>query len=361
MTEHRPGLERDSRLGFDALACPVRDLSILLAMPVFGLIFTIGVVGGFPGHALALITLPAFFALLLQVTEARRQDRPVDPPSIEMFTLAEGALGLVPLMICALAAAGIHQLTVSGLPLLAGVLLFAFQAYLPLLLANLVVTGSVHAGINPLGLYRVLRVLGADYFVILGSSLAAALPVFALQFFDSPLFFKAVAIEYWFFVVAAAAGAGLWHNAERYDVELEEDIGRALTNLDRHSAEERQAILNRAYGFASHSNKVGAVKLLLDEVRAGGPDAEEFAAYMEAVFSWDVEDTALIFACYYLDWLLQEGYDSRACKLLQRCRYLDANFDLRHVEQAKVLVAVRRTGNRDLEEWLIASGRVAGD
>ena len=49
MTEHRPGLERDSRLGFDALACPVRDLSILLAMPVFGLIFTIGVVGGFPG------------------------------------------------------------------------------------------------------------------------------------------------------------------------------------------------------------------------------------------------------------------------------------------------------------------------
>lgn len=338
------------------LARPVTDAGLLLALVAFSFLLFVANAAGLLGLWLAVIVIPATYKYLLLVLYARAQGRPTPVPAIEQFNFVDSLWSLAPLVLQCVSLVGAWWLKTQGAELAARALGLGVLAVLPASLAILAVTHSPLAALNPLAWWRMARACGPLYAVIPIAFLAVAevLSTLGMRLLG-PLLPDALAwsilTNYPLFLVFTLTGAVLHARGVAFDVDIAAPT-EGKTDPVAVLARTRENVLTHAYGFASRGNVSGALKHLEQAVAEDPDPAGAWRFYCEKMLTWPSRDPALQLARSWLAWLLAQGREVEALKLLTRCLGENPAFRPWPADQPATLELVRRFNRDDLLEPL---------
>lgn len=334
------------------IAYPVTDVTVLLAMAGFALLSALAQSAGRFGLWLAILLVPAFFRYFLAILEARANGRGAPVAGIEMFDLADNFWSLTPLVIIAVAIWGGFLLAHEGFAAAARVAGLAIFVVLPASLGVLAITRSPFESLNPLAWWRMVRACGGDYALVAIVPPLAAWLLSLLPLETMPAIVRGLLWSYPPFLLCTLMGAVLRGNDVAYRVRIPDPVEPGEADVAAARDSDRLKVLNHAYGFASRGNLDGA----LAHVRSAIVDDPEPAAarrrYFEGMLQWESHSCALFFAQDYLAWLLAEGRDIEALKLLTRCFLEDRAFRPLPADRAAAVEIAQRFHRDDLLENL---------
>lgn len=305
------------------LVYPLTEVSILIAIVVFALLATLADAAGLLGIWLGVLLVPAWYRYLLLLLEARANGRPAPVAGVEQFNIAENFWSLTPLI---LHAAGIWigfllQSRVSDAAAL--VFLLALSAVLPASLAILAVTRSPVESLNPAAWWRLMRACGGRYVLAVLVPLAGGLLVWlvvlpAIAAVARSTFLYSVAAFYDMVLLFTVTGAVVHASGVQWQVDIPEpSAGRQDPEADLLRV--RRYVLNHAWGFISRGNASGGLKHIQHAIAEEADAGPAWQWYFTRMLEWPSTDPALQLARSWLGWLLEQGRDIEALKLMTRC------------------------------------------
>ncbi|HNP35164.1 MAG TPA: hypothetical protein PKK10_04875 [Woeseiaceae bacterium] len=328
---------------------PARSLACVFAMLGFFALLLLAAYARLLGIWLAAIVVPALFRYLIIVAEQRANDREVEPPGIEFFSLGGNLWTLFPaiplLVLVALiqgaAAWGIASQILLGL---------GFLAVFPAMMAVLVITHSPAQSLNPVAIYHLIREVGGSY--LYAPLLIVVLAFVPDQLVVLPGWFRLLAGLYLAFAFYAVVG-GLIREADLIDdLELPDPVLPDQADRASLSLRERRFALNHAYALISRGNRDGGLHHLASHIDSEPDPAAAWPWFLEQMLRWENPDPALYFAQRYLKYLLLHGESVKAVKLLLRCRLQNDEFRPFREDRDAAADAARVCGNNELAESL---------
>lgn len=334
------------------LTYPFRDAAILLAMPLFALLFTLSVYAGPFGLWLVLALMPAFFHYLLVVLEARAKGEDAPAVGIELFSWVQHLWKLLPLVLSGMSGWGVYLLAAGGYEFLAGMLAALLFALFPVSLAILAVTHSPFESLRPSRLWLMVRSWGRYYLLVLAVTLVGAVLFYLASSAGLPLFIKAFSAIYALSMLATVSGSAIALQDVQVEVSIPDSVLPDAKTLAETANRNRNVILNHAYGLVSRGNRSGGVRHVLEAIKESADQAADYRWFFTEMLRWDDNYAALLVGQQFISLLLADGEEQEACKMIARCRYMDAAFRLLDVDKKVVMRIAERRGDTELLEWL---------
>lgn len=341
------------------IAYPVTDLTVLLGIAGFTLLSALAGAAGMLGIWLGILLLPALFRYLLAILEARANGRAAPVAGGEMFDFMDNFWTLTPLILYAASIWGSFLLAERGLITAARLAGLGLFLVLPASLAVLAITRSPLESLNPVAWGRMVRACGRDYPIAAITPPLAALLVSVLPLQAMPGVVANLFVFYPVFLLCTLTGAILNANGVTFQLEIPAPLEPGEAAVSAGVDAERRGILNHAYGFVSRGNLDGGLAHVRSAVRDDPDPPEAWRWYFERMLEWESNKGALFFAQSYLGWLLAEGREPEALKLLTRCFREDSAFRPLAADRERAVDMVRRFRRDDLLENLL-EGTLAG-
>jgi hypothetical protein len=327
---------------FRELAFPLTQPALLLAMIFFWVLLGFAKFAGLFGLFLLFLAAPAYLRYLVTILEDRAHGREPEPPTVEMFNLADSAWTLFPAVPIALLIWANH--VVSSLDTEPGALAtmlvllpdLVFLLLMPAFLAVLGLTHSPIASLNPLTIASVIRRSMPLYLVVPLTLLPVSLGLDVLQSTGLPSFLLDLGTSYRLFLFCSLTGLVMFRSELYLEVDIPDSKEPDVAEVDAKLLAARKAVATHAYGFVSRGNRDGGLKhiqLRIDE------EADVDGAYQwffDEMSRWQSNDAVLYFAQAYLSRLLRLDQDAVAIRVLMRCLHRNPAF--RPLEQDRQLL-----------------------
>jgi len=330
------------------VAYPFANLAVLLALVMFALLFNLALAAGVLGVWLGFIILPAFFRYALFLLEARAQGHDAPAPGIEAFSLVDNFWAVFPAVLpCAFIWLE-WRIMSGGSFALAGGALLAFLLMYPASMAVLAVTRSPLQSVNPLAVWRMVRLCGSDYWWIPGIVVPLTAVLVWLARVDLPFLLFDVAANYVFVLMFTLTGAVLFARDAMQDVEIE----LALEKTDEESRTDllaaRKRVASHAYGFISRDNRTGGFAHIRQWLEREANRDEAYGWFFREMLTWESKLPALFFAQDFLHQLLCWQMEREALKLISRCLHEDADWLPARDDRPAVRALLEKHGRNDL-------------
>lgn len=331
---------------------PLTDMAIVLALIVFLLLEILVEAAGLFGLWLAIVIVPAYFRYLLYLLEARANGREAPPPGIELFNWVENFWSLFPLVLVSLLIWGEYFL-INNFSLAAAVLPGILVLYLfPASMAVLAVSRSPIESLNPAALFVLIKSCGRDYLQIPLVIVAISFLIWYLVILDVPGVLTKAASMYASILMFTLSGSVLYVNGGGISVDIPPAREADAEQLDCELLRDRAKVLNHAYGFVSRDNRQGGLQHIYGWIENEADTDDAYRWFLNEMLTWESKEVALLFAQRYLNWLLPEGRDTDALKLISRCLLENPRFRPLPEDMGATLAAAERLGNEDLCEYL---------
>jgi len=330
------------------LLYPLTDMAILAAMITFALLAELAEAARILGLWLALIILPAFFRYALYLLEARAHGRSAPVPGIEMFNLFENFWALFPAVLLGAFIALDWHIVVNYSPVAARWLLVLFMFIYPASIAVLGVTRSPLASLNPVAMWRMIRVCGSDYVWIPVVTIPVVFFVGWITRFELPFLVLNFTSNFAFFLLFTLTGAVLQVHDVAKEVDIETPVEATEAELREDLTNQRQKVANHAYGFVSRGNREGGFAHIQQWLQNETDVAEAYHWFFHEMLKWENKDPALFFAQEYLGRLLESEMDNEALKLIARCLHENARWRPLPENRDEVHELTARHGRQDL-------------
>jgi len=340
----------------DELLYPLRDAAVLLAMLVFALLFTLAVYANILGLWLLVAIVPAFFQYLLVVMQARADSKEVPAVDIELFSWAQKAWSLSPLVLVVLPGVGAYFLARAGFELLSALVVAMTLMLLPVSMAVLTLTHSAIECVRPSRLWLVASSWGRHYILVFVVSLAGASVLYLALQFDLPVFFTVLFLMYGFLLIASVGGHALAIQDVVFDVPIPDPVLPTDQELLKQTNRVRTRTLNHAYGMFSRGNRAGGLHHLLDDIQDSPDQAESFYWFFSQMLRWESTDAALLIGQRLISLLLAEQRDSEAIKTIVRCRHVNPEFKLLEADRVLAQRLAKQVHDPELKVWLVSCG-----
>ncbi len=333
------------------LAYPFRSTATVVAIMTFFLLFELIRLAGFLGLWLAILVVPAFARYLTMVGEARAKGVDADPPGIEYFTLVGNVWTFFPLVLAVLMALATSWIADEyGVT---GVIVFGIvsAAIYPATVSVLIITHSPVQSMNPVAIYRLISLSGDAYWYAPATLLLA---YFMLTEVFGGLPGVLTRLLELYLVVATFAVCGAVTRKERLidEVDIPEAPEPDANVIAARLEQERTAVLNHAYGFASRDNRDGGLNHIYKWLREDPDPADGWQWFFEHMLRWEVREPSLFLAQEYVKRLLADGQQVNAVKLMLRCRMLDERWKPLAEDRPAAIAAARACDNEDLASVL---------
>jgi len=327
---------------------PLTDMAVMLAMIMFALLFILADAAGVFGIWLTIIILPAFFRYALYLLEARAHGQSAPIPGIEQFGLFENFWALFPAVLLS-AFIWLEWAIVANYSLAsAGWVLVLFIFVYPASMAVLGVTHSPLASINPLDLWRMVRICGRDYFWIPVVVIPVVAVVVWIAPYDTPFLVFDLASIYAFVLLFTMTGAVLRAHDVVSEIDIELPLEPDESELHDNLIGERQRVANHAYGFISRGNREGGFAHIHQWLQTESNRDEAYQWFFQEMLKWESRVPALFFAQEFLRQLLRWNMDREALKLISRCLHEDPQWRPQQDDRAEVRELLDRHGREDL-------------
>jgi hypothetical protein len=329
------------------IAFPLTDVTVLMAIIVFGSLLWISAAAGLLGLWLLFIVVPAIFRYSIYLLEARAHGKKTLVVGIEAFNIADNIWGIFPLLLLlgfAWLEWQVLQTMGSG-P--ARVLLFAFFIVFPACMAVVGITRSPVASVNPVALWRLVRRCGISYVYVPAVLTTVALLIIALRPM-LPAFAIYYLSLYVFFLLFTLTGAVVYASNVPADVGIEAPLVKTADDEASDRRAERRNVLGHAYGFISRGNREGGFRHLREHI-ASEPDADDAAAwFFNEMMRWERRDAALFFGQECFAHFLHHDKDAMALKIASRCLHEDPRWRPRAADRQHAIELAEKYGREDL-------------
>lgn len=298
---------------------PLTNLTIVLAMLFFWLMFLLVAKAGLIGIWLLVLVAPAYFRYLLALLEERANGRPAPVPSAEMFAPADSLWTLTPLVLLALLIWSGIWLEGTQYAWLARIFGLLILLIAPASLGILAITHSPEESLNPMAIARMIRVCGADYLIIPAIIVGITGFLFLLAGIDTPFFLIDLGTSYQTMLLFTLTGALLHSRDLAVDLHIEATAETGDDEIARDLANNRQQVANHAYGFISRGNRDGGFAHIFDWIQKESDVDAASAWFFGEMMKWESKDAALFYAQTYLSHLLHHEQEAQALKLMSTC------------------------------------------
>jgi hypothetical protein len=237
------------------------------------------------------------------------------------------------------------------------VLLLGVLAVFPASAAIMAMTRNAGAALNPVGLWSIVRDLGADYGKLFGVSLLlGALLVTAGRLARTSWLLAVVAdmLSVWT-VLALFLATGATLRARRADFDLLE----ALDDTDERETRRRhgdwQKTLDRAYGSVRSGLAAQGYRTIKELIASEGDSLEIYQWTFNGMLAWDEPEHAVLLGERFAARLWEAGRKIDALELAQRCRKLSPKFAPPATFAAELAEYARSIGRHRLADDLRAN------
>jgi hypothetical protein len=330
------------------LVYPVTEMAVLLAMITFALLAALADAAGIIGLWLGLIILPAFFRYAIYLLEARAHGQVAPVPGIEMFNLFENFWALFPAVLLGAFVSLEWYVVVNYSRVIARGLLLPFMFVYPASIAVLGVTRSPIASLNPVSLWRMIKVCGSDYIWIPVVTIPIVFFTEWMTRFKLPFLALDFTAIFAFFLLFTLTGAVLRVHHVVKEVAIEMPVAETEAEIAATLINARQKVVDHAYGFVSRGNREGGFAHIRQWLENETDEAEAYLWFLHEMLKWENKVPALFFAQEYLGRLLESNMDKEALKLIARCLHEDARWRPLPENRDAVQELATRHGRQDL-------------
>lgn len=270
--------------------------------------------------------LPALFLYLLHLLEARARGAEPAPPTVDQLVWYGNGWSLAQLLHAAIVigagtAAG-RAFGTTGVAAAWAVI----AAVLPVSIAILALTHSALESLNPAAIARLVRRCAADYWIAPAFAVTAAALVGGLRALALSGWIVHFVALYLAFALYALIGGILRPYRLQDEVDIPKPLRPDAAATDAKLAKARNEVLGHAYGLISRDNRTGGLRHLEHWIRDDPEPAAAYRWFFEQMMRWERKEPALFFGQRYLGWLLRNGEDVTAVKLILRCRLENQSF-----------------------------------
>lgn len=330
------------------LVYPATEMSVILAIIVFTLLFTLAAAAGFFGFWLLVVLVPAWFRYLLYLLEARANGRAAPVPTIEMFNPAENFWSLFPLVLLAVIVWGAWLLATSVSVTAAIVYGVSVFLLVPASMALLAITRSPLESLNPTAIMRLLRECSGDYLLIIAQFGLTSVLLFGLAVIGTPDFVIRFASIYQAALLFTFTGAVLHANKIALQVDIPDALEPDEAAIEKNLLKQRQGIANHAYGFVSRGNRAGGLQHIQSWIDSDPDPDDAYRWFFLEILKWESSDAALFFAQTWLSRLLRQQENVEALKLVARCLLQNPQFRPLEEDRERVRELARQANHEDL-------------
>ena len=330
------------------LVYPASDMTVILAIIVFTLIYKLASAAGLFGIWLFITIVPAWFRFLLYLLEARANGRPAPVPTIEMFNPAENFWSLFPLVLMALIFWGTWFFATTfsvAVAILFGVSVFLV---LPASMAILAITRSPMESLSPVALLRLIGACGGDYPLIIAQFGLTSFLLFVLAVAGAPNIVLNFAAFYQAVLLFTITGAVLHANNIALQVDIPDALEPGEAELEADLVKERQQVANHAYGFVSRNNRAGGLQHIQSRIQQESDSDDASRWFFNEMLKWESTDAALFFAQTWLGRLLYREQNVEALKLVSRCLLENPEFRPLAEDRERVIELARQANHDEL-------------
>jgi hypothetical protein len=327
---------------------PLTDLTVLMAVLVFGALLWLAYAAGLLGLWLLFIVIPATFRYAIYLLEARAHGEQTHVAGIEVFNIADNLWGIIPLLL--IVAFGFIEWKVlqsfgQGPALLAlGVFLLVYPASM----AVLAVTRSPTASVNPAAIVRLVRRCGLNYLAIPGVLSVAGIAIYTLVLPVMPGFVTSFVAVFMFFLMFTLTGAVVHASNVVADVGIEAAAVPSEAEAAASRVAERQKVANHAYGFISRGNREGGFRHVREWI-TGETDADDAVNwFFNEMMRWENKEAALFFGQECLAHFLHHECDAMALKVMSRCLHEDPAWRPRQEDRRAAIDLAERYARDDV-------------
>ena len=343
-----------------ALLLPLSNISVLLAIIIFFLLYQLAFLLRYVHLVLALVlaaqlvvfALPALLRYLLQLLECRARGNDLEPLSAETLTWIGNTWSLFPILTLGTSVYAVYVLGNQYSTAAAAVVGLLFTLVIPASLSILAVTHTALHSLRPAAIVEVVRRSGPQYLIGPIFIIAAVAGAWWLHAEFNSLLLTEVASFYSLFAAFILFGEVVRPQALHAEVDIYEPLDRDQQLRADIQVEERTIALNHAYGFASRGNVTGALRHLYQELDRDPDSATGWPWFLDRMLQWENSDAALLFAQQYLKRLLHAGEFVAAMKLISRCRLVNAAFRPLPEDRDLAREAARECHNDELIQFL---------
>jgi len=262
--------------------------------------------------------MPNYF---IEIVEHRALGKP-DWPVFSQETLVAGRnqIGVIFSVLTLIGAGGILALRAAQQSEWASVLLFGGLAVLPASVALLAVTREFSAALNPLRWLVAAAGMGLGYLLcLLGEAVVAALAIFAARHDQVLLYPLAV---YALFLLAWLIGSVVYARRRVLGVVAPTSPEARAERVRADTLRIRSGILNHAYGFAAHGNRVGALRHVEAYIASDEDTLEARLWMLNEMLRWDDIESPLAFGRSVIEYCEQHGLAAEAERVQFWCKHL---------------------------------------
>ena len=337
---------------------PLTQPVLLLAMIFFWLLLGFAQYAGLLGLFLLIMVLPAYLRYLTSILDDRAHGRRLEPPTVEMFNLVDGAWTLFPAVPVALliwihrAVSPVESGDGAMATLVAATPGIVFAVLMPAFMAVLCMTHSPLASLNPLTLLSVIRRSMPAYLLIPLAMAVVALGLAGLQTLGVPAFFMDLGTSYGLFLFCSLTGAVMFRSGLHHDIDIPDPVEADAATLEAKQLAERIAVATHAYGFVSRGNRDGGLRHILQRIDEEADVDGAYQWFFDEMLRWQSTDAVLYFAQAYLSRLLRLDQDAAAIRLLTRCLHRNPRFRPLDQDRPLVLDLLQRHRRQDLADQL---------
>ena len=331
------------------LLFPIESTTTMIAIVTFYLLVSLAARAGLFGIWLAVIVIPALFRYIVFIAEARARDADAAPPGIEIFMVGNywALFPVVPVVAGAYAIYFVGT-TVGVAAASTAAILFAFV--FPASIAVIVITKSPLQSLNPVAIGELIKQTWPDYLYAPATAVLIVLIPVWVDFL--PFWAESLLELYLLFAFAAVTGAitrkGNLIEQVFIDSGFEPDVDDQVANLEK----ERTTVLNHGYGLASRGNREGGLSHIYAWLMRDPDPVEAWQWFFEQMLKWEQNEHALYFAQEYIHWLLKQGENVRAVKVIQRGRLQNERFKPKAEDMGAAIEAADSCGNPELADAL---------
>lgn len=289
--------------------------------------------------------LPVTSRYLMEVLDARIESRPPNPLGIDLLGRFGFSWSFFPLALIFAMGWVVFQVDQRiGAPA-AWVANIGLSLLLPASLSVLAMTNSAISALNPVSLFRLIRLCGARYLLVPAASVTTSMALMLLQPALPDLVFQfglliVVALIFSMTGAVVSASGALKHVGIAEPVQASEEM------RDEATERERTRILGHAYALLSRGNRAGGLEHIQTFVNGSASPAEEYRWFFDSMMRWEQPEHGLWFGQRYLSHLLAEGESQAALKLISRCLYVNPAFKPLPEDRPRAL-ALAETENRE--------------
>jgi hypothetical protein len=324
------------------LAFPLTQPALLLAMIFFWIVLGFAKYAGLFGLFLLLLAAPAYLRYLVTILDDRAHGREPEPPTGEMFNIADSTWTLFPAVPIALLMWANY--VVSAMDMEPGVLAtmlallpeLVFLLLMPSFLAVLSMTHSPLASLNPLTIATVIRRSMPLYLVVPLTLLLVSLALDVLQSTGLPSLLLDLGKSYSLFLFCSLTGVVMFSSGLYLEVEIPDSKEPDIAAVDAKLLAERKAVATHAYGFVSRGNRDGGLRHIQQRIDEEADVDGAYQWFFDEMSRWQSTDVVLYFAQTYLSRLLRLDEDAVAIRVLMRCLHRNPAF--RPLEQDRQLL-----------------------